>query len=253
MCLERMYLTDCAHVFMEPQQYCLRLSGRMGHLREEQPQLRVRSSPEFTISESKKNIFGAISLDLFAVLLGGATALLPAYARDILHTGPWGLGLLRLAPAVGALITSIFLAHHPIRTHAGHRMFLAVSVFGLATIGFGLSHNIALSLGFLCILGAADVTSVVIRTSLVQLETPDEMRGRVSAVNSLFVGTSNQLGQFESGVTATWFGLVPATVIGGVGSVLTALIWMGLFPGLRQLENVAGLAADEKTLVRLAK
>jgi MFS family permease len=194
----------------------------------------------------RKNILGAISLDLFAVLLGGATALLPAYARDILHTGPWGLGLLRLGPAVGALSTSVFLAHHPIRRRAGRRMFLAVIVFGTATIAFALSRNILRSLGILCVLGAADVTSVAVRASLVQLETPDGMRGRVSAVNSLFIGTSNQLGQFESGVTAAWFGLIPATIMGGVGSILVALIWMGLFPGLRRLESVAGSVADEK-------
>jgi MFS family permease len=197
----------------------------------------------------RKNILGAISLDLFAVLLGGATALLPAYARDILHTGPWGLGLLRLAPAVGALSTSVFLAHHPISRRAGRRMFLAVIVFGIATIAFALSRNILLSLGILCVLGAADVTSVVVRASLVQLETPDGMRGRVSAVNSLFIGTSNQLGQFESGVTAAWFGLIPATIMGGVGSILVALIWMGLFPGLRRLESVAGPAAGEKVQI----
>jgi MFS family permease len=194
----------------------------------------------------RRNILGAISLDLFAVLLGGATALLPAFARDILHTGPWGLGLLRLAPAVGALLMAIFLAHHPIRTRAGKRMFAAVIIFGLTTIAFALSRNIWLSMGFLCLLGAADVTSVVVRASLVQLETPDGMRGRVSAVNSLFIGTSNQLGQFESGVTAAWFGLIPATIMGGVGSILVALIWMGLFPGLRRLESVAGSAADEE-------
>ena len=198
-----------------------------------------------------KNILGAISLDLFAVLLGGATALLPAYARDILHTGPWGLGLLRLAPSVGALSNSIVLAHYPIRRRAGYRMFAAVIIFGLATVAFGLSRNFLFSMGVLCVLGAADVTSVVVRSSLVQLETPDEMRGRVSAVNSLFIGTSNQLGQFESGVTAAWFGVVPATVLGGVGSILVALIWMGLFPGLRRLQRVEGRATDEN--VRLAK
>jgi MFS family permease len=197
----------------------------------------------------RKNILGAISLDLFAVLLGGATALLPAYARDILHTGPWGLGVLRLAPAVGALLTSVFLAHHPIRTRAGQRMFAAVIVFGLATIAFALSRNVLLSVGILCVLGAADVTSVVVRASLVQLETPDRMRGRVSAVNSLFIGTSNQLGQFESGVTAAWFGLIPATIIGGIGSIMVALIWIGLFPGLRRLESIAGSAADKKVEV----
>ena len=194
----------------------------------------------------RKNILGAISLDLFVVLLGGATALLPAYARDILHTGPWGLGLLRLAPAVGALSTAVFLAHHPIRTRAGHRMFAAVMVFGVATVAFALSRNVWLSMAILCVLGAADVTSVVVRSSLVQLETPDEMRGRVSAVNSLFIGTSNQLGEFESGVTASWFGIIPATTVGGVGSIVIALIWMVVFPDLRKLKSVAGSFAGEK-------
>jgi MFS family permease len=217
----------------------------------------VRNGPVTTKSifsgihyiREKRNILGAISLDLFVVLLGGATALLPAYAHDILHTGPWGLGLLRLAPALGALSISIFLAHHPIRKHAGGRMFVAVVVFGVATIAFALSRNVLLSMGILCVLGAADVTSVVVRSSLVQMETPDEMRGRVSAVNSLFIGTSNQLGEFESGVTASWFGVIPATIIGGVGSIVIALIWMGLFPGLRQLESVAGPAEEKKVPV----
>jgi MFS family permease len=193
----------------------------------------------------RKNILGAISLDLFVVLLGGATALLPAYARDILHTGPWGLGLLRLAPAVGALATSVFLAHHPIRRQAGHRMFAAVFIFGLATIAFALSRNVWLSMAILGILGAADVISVVVRSSLVQLETPDEMRGRVSAVNSLFIGTSNQLGDFESGVTASWFGIIPATILGGVGSIAIALIWMAVFPNLRKLKSIAGSTAEK--------
>jgi predicted MFS family arabinose efflux permease len=194
----------------------------------------------------RRNILGAISLDLFVVLLGVATALLPAYARDILHTGPWGLGLLRLAPAAGALSTAVFLAHHPIRNRAGHRMFAAVIVFGVATVAFALSRNVWISMAILCLLGAADVTSVVVRSSLVQLETPDEMRGRVSAVNSLFIGTSNQLGEFESGVTASWFGLIPATILGGVGSIVIALLWMVLFPDLRKLESIAGPAAGEK-------
>ena len=193
-----------------------------------------------------RNILGAISLDLFVVLLGGATALLPAYVHDILHTGPWGLGLLRLSPAVGALSTSIYLAHHPIRRHAGYRMFTAVIVFGIATVAFAFSRHLILSMAILCVLGAADVTSVVVRSSLVQLETPDEMRGRVSAVNSLFIGTSNQLGEFESGTTAAWFGLIPATILGGVGSILIALVWMGLFPGLRKLESVAESAASRE-------
>ncbi|RXH56594.1 MFS transporter [Granulicella sibirica] len=195
---------------------------------------------------ARKNILGAISLDLFVVLLGGATALLPAYARDILHTGPWGLGLLRLSPALGALTTSVILAHHPIRRQAGKRMFAAVIVFGLATISFALSRSVWLSMGILAVLGAADVVSVVVRSSLVQLETPDEMRGRVSAVNSLFIGTSNQLGEFESGVTASWFGIVPATIVGGVGSIVIALIWMGVFPGLRKLESLSGAPGVKK-------
>jgi hypothetical protein len=178
-----------------------------------------------------KNILGAISLDLFAVLLGGATALLPAYAHDILHTGPWGLGLLRLSPALGALSTSVFIARNPIRKQAGMRMFLAVIIFGLATVAFAFS-------AILAILGSADVVSVVVRSTLVQLETPDEMRGRVSAVNTLFIGTSNQLGEFESGVTASWFGLIPATIFGGVGSIVVALLWMRFFPGLRKLDRL---------------
>ena len=193
----------------------------------------------------RKRILGAISLDLFVVLLGGATALLPAYARDILHTGPWGLGLLRLAPAVGALSGSILLARYPIRKGAGHKMFAAVILFGIATIGFALSRNFLLSMGALCALGAADIISVVVRSSMVQLETPDHMRGRVSAVNSLFVGTSNQLGQFESGVTAAWWGVVPATVVGGVGSIAVAVVWMWLFPSLRRLDSLSAPPTDE--------
>ena len=185
-----------------------------------------------------RNILGAISLDLFAVLLGGATALLPAYTRDILHTGPWGLGLLRLSPALGALTTSVTLAHRPIQRAAGIRMFAAVIVFGVATVAFALSRSLWLSMAILMVLGSADVVSVVVRSSLVQLETPNEMRGRVSAVNSLFIGTSNQLGEFESGITAAWFGLIPATILGGIGSVVVALLWMRLFPGLRTLNRL---------------
>lgn len=183
-------------------------------------------------------VLGAISMDLFAVLLGGATALLPIFAREILHTGPWGLGVLRAAPALGALAMSFTLAHRPLKGRAGMTMFYAVMAFGLATVVFGISHSIYVSLVALFALGAADVVSVVIRQSLVQLQTPDSMRGRVSAVNSLFVGTSNQLGEFESGVTAAWFGTVPATVIGGVGSIVIASLWMILFPELRKLEKL---------------
>ncbi len=183
-------------------------------------------------------ILGAISLDLFAVLLGGATALLPVYARDILVSGPWGLGLLRSAPAVGALGMSIFLAHHMIEHRVGWIMFSAVAIFGAATIVFGLSTLFILSFGALVILGAADVISVVIRSSLVQIKTPDEMRGRVSAVNSMFIGTSNQLGEFESGLTAALFGVVPAVLIGGVGTLFVVLLWMRLFPELLRIDSL---------------
>jgi MFS family permease len=183
-------------------------------------------------------LLGAISLDLFAVLLGGAAALFPVYARDILRTGPWGLGLLRSAPAVGALGTALWFAHRPLQRRAGRAMFVAVAVFGLATIVFGLSRSFALSLAVLVVLGAADMVSIVVRQTLVQLRTPDAMRGRVSAVNSMFIGASNQLGEFESGVTAAWFGTVPSVVIGGLGTLAVAAVWMRLF---RELANVDAL------------
>lgn len=184
------------------------------------------------------SILGTISLDLFAVLLGGATALLPIYARDILQTGPLGLGILRAAPAVGALLMTAFLARHTINHRVGMRMFQAVIVFGAATVVFGLSHWMWLSVLSLAVLGAADTISVVIRFSLVQLATPDEMRGRVGAVNFLFINASNQLGQFESGITAALFGAVPAAVLGGVGTIAIALLWMKLFPTLRNVERL---------------
>jgi MFS family permease len=184
------------------------------------------------------SILGTISLDLFAVLLGGATALLPIYARDILQTGPLGLGILRAAPAVGALLMTAFLAHHTINHRVGMRMFQAVIVFGAATVVFALSQWMWLSVLALAILGAADTISVVIRFSLVQLATPDEMRGRVGAVNFLFINASNQLGQFESGITAALFGAVPAAVLGGVGTIAIALLWMKLFPTLRDVERL---------------
>jgi MFS family permease len=183
-------------------------------------------------------ILGTISLDLFAVLLGGATALLPIYARDILHTGPWGLGVLRGAPAVGALIMSGVLARRAITRRAGVRMFQAVIIFGLATVVFAVSRSIALSILALAVMGAADTVSVVIRIALVQLSTPDEMRGRVGAVNYLFVNASNQLGEFESGLTAALFGAVPAVILGGVGTIAIALLWMKLFPTLRDVERL---------------
>ncbi len=188
--------------------------------------------------KSHREILGAISLDLFAVLLGGATALLPVYARDILVTGPWGLGLLRSAPAVGALMMSVYLARHPLRRRVGRSMFRAVAVFGAATILFAVSTSFLFSFSLLVILGASDVISVVIRHSLVQIRTPDEMRGRVSAVNSMFIGASNQLGEFESGVTAALFGTVPAVLIGGIGTIFVVMLWMRFFPQLAEVDTL---------------
>jgi hypothetical protein len=183
-------------------------------------------------------VLGAISLDLFAVLLGGATALLPIYARDILLVGPWGLGLLRSAPAIGALVMALLLIHRPITKHAGSSLLGTVGVFGLATIGFGLSQNLWLSVGLLAILGAADMVSVVIRRVLVLVATPDEMRGRVSAVESVFIVASNELGEFESGVAAAWFGTVPAVLLGGVGTLAVVVLWAWLFPQLRRVDSL---------------
>jgi MFS family permease len=187
---------------------------------------------------SKPVLLGAISFDLFAVLLGGATALLPIYARDILFASPLGLGVLRSAPAVGAFVSSIYLARRPFKEKVGKAMFYAVAWFGLATIVFALSRSMIISFLALVLLGWADMLSVVIRSSLVQLETPDEMRGRVSAVNSVFIGASNQLGEFESGATATLFGVVPAAVIGGVGTLLIVVLWRRLFPQLAQRDQL---------------
>jgi MFS family permease len=187
----------------------------------------------------KPIILGTISLDLFAVLLGGATALMPIFAQDILHTGPWGLGLLRTAPAVGALFVSIILAYYPLKKAVGPKLFAALAVFGLATCVFAISTNLIISLIALLFIGGADVVSVVIRSSLVQLQTPDEMRGRVNAVNSLFIGTSNQLGEFESGTLAGFVGPVPAAFIDGLGTVIVAGLWMYLFPSLRKLRTLA--------------
>ncbi len=180
----------------------------------------------------RKVVLGAISLDLFAVLLGGATALLPMFAKDVLHVGPWGLGLLRSAPAAGALAMSLVLARWPVRRRTGPLLLGAVAVFGAAQLAFGLSTLLGLSLAALAVSGAADMVSVVIRQTLVQLETPDEMRGRVSAVNSVFIGASNQLGEFESGATAAWLGPVGSVVLGGVGTLMVAALWLKLFPAL---------------------
>jgi MFS family permease len=190
---------------------------------------------------ARPEILGAISLDLVAVLLGGATALLPIYARDILVTGPWGLGLLRSAPAVGALSASLFLTRHALGGRVGRIMFGAVIAFGLATIAFAVSTSFVLSLAVLALLGASDAVSVVIRFSLVQVETPDALRGRVSAINSMFIGASNTLGAFESGVTAAWFGTVPAVLLGGIGTIVVALLWMRIFPALLRVDRLEKL------------
>jgi MFS family permease len=196
---------------------------------------------------ARKDVLGVISLDLFAVLLGGATALLPIFAKDILHTGPWGLGLLRAAPAVGALLMSVWLARYNMRRRVGAIMFASVAGFGVATLVFALSTTLWLSLIALFALGAFDMVSMVIRGALVQLDTPDDMRGRVSAVNAIFINTSNQLGEFESGMLAAWVGAVGATVIGGVGTLVVVGLWMAMFPALRrrqQLHVEADLVAE---------
>jgi MFS family permease len=187
---------------------------------------------------ARPDLLGVMSLDLFAVLLGGTTALLPVFAKEVLHVGTEGIGLLRAAPAVGALLMSFFLARWSIERRVGHIMFGTVAGFGVATIVFGLSTSFWLSFAALFALGMFDMVSMVIRHALVQLDTPDSMRGRVSAVNSVFVNTSNQLGEFESGLAAAWFGAVPATLIGGIGTLAIVALWMGLFPTLRKRESL---------------
>jgi Arabinose efflux permease len=187
----------------------------------------------------QKLILGSITLDMFAVLLGGAVALLPVYARTILHTGPWGLGLLRSAPGVGAAITAIVVAYRPIQRRAGLTMLMAVGAFGVLTIIFGISHSLILSMIVLFMTGAADMVSVIIRAMLVQIATPDTMRGRVNAVDFIFIGVSNELGEFESGLTAQWFGTVPAVVLGGVGTLVIIGIWALLFPELRKADRLS--------------
>ena len=185
-----------------------------------------------------KLLLGSISLDLFAVLLGGAVALLPIFAQEVLHTGPRGLGLLRAMPSVGALAMSLLLTVRPIRRHAGRKMLFCVACFGAATVVFGLSRSVWVSLAALVVVGGSDMVSVVIRSSILQLATPPEMRGRVSAVNWLFIGASNEFGEFESGLTAHWFGAVRAVVLGGIGSLLVTAVSAGLFPRLRQADQL---------------
>ncbi len=193
---------------------------------------------------SRPMILGAISLDLFAVLLGGATALMPVYARDILRVGPIGLGVLRSAPAAGAAAIGLALGQVPLARRAGPTMFACVAIFGVATIVFGLSGNFMLSLGALAVLGAADMVSVYVRATLIQLATPDPMRGRVSAVNRLFIGTSNELGAFESGVTAAWFGTIPSVVIGGLGTLVVVAMGLWLFPSLRAIDRLSEVTPE---------
>jgi MFS family permease len=190
-------------------------------------------------------LLGSFSLDLFVVLLGGAVALMPIFAHEILHTGPRGLGVLRAAPAIGALAMSLMMARYPIQRRAGLRLFVCVAIFGAATVIFGLSRNLWLSMAALAVLGAADMISVIIRGSLLQLATPPEMRGRVSAVNSLFIGASNELGEFESGLTAQWLGVVRATVAGGVGALVVAGAWAALFPALRRADGLNAAALQQ--------
>ncbi|MBB5198443.1 MFS family permease [Glaciimonas immobilis] len=192
---------------------------------------------------SRPAVLGAISLDLFAVLLGGATALLPIFAHDILATGPLGLGLLRSAPALGALSVGLYLTRRPLTKRVGRSMFIAVAIFGVATVVFALSRSMTISLIALAVLGASDMISVVVRSSFVQLETPDAMRGRVSAVNSVFIGTSNQLGEFESGITAAWVGPVPAVLFGGIGTLVVVALWIRLFPELFKVDRLTSSPA----------
>ena len=190
-----------------------------------------------------KVVLGSISLDLFAVLFGGAVALLPIYARDILHVGPWGLGLLRSAPAVGAAAVAVYIAFHPLRRRAGATMLACVALFGLATLVFGVSRSFVLSLVALVIVGAADMVSVVVRQTLVQVATPAAMRGRVSAVNSVFVGASNELGELESGMTAAWMGTVPSVIFGGIAACAVVAIYSFAFPELRRVDKLDGSQA----------
>ena len=190
-----------------------------------------------------KAVLGAVSLDLFAVLLGGATALLPMFAKDILHVGPWGLGLLRAAPAVGALIAAVILTRNPLKRRVGRSMLLAVALYGLCMVVFSLSTSLLLSMAVLAISGSCDMLSVVVRQTLVQLETPDAMRGRVSAVNSVFIGASNQLGEFESGASAALVGPVASVLLGGLGTLLVAALWFKYFPALAKRDRLLNDAA----------
>lgn len=233
----------CAVLFALATGLCLRIRHARP-ARAEAPSLRTLLAGVRYVWHNKV-VLGAISLDLFAVLLGGAVALLPIFAKDILQVGPWGLGLLRGAPALGALLMSVLLTRWPIARRAGAKLFAAIAVFGLATLVFGLSTSFVLSLAALAVTGAADMVSVVVRQTMIQLETPDDMRGRVSAVASVFIGASNQLGEFESGATAAWLGPVGSVVLGGAGTLLVAALWWRAFPALARRDTlVQGGARD---------
>ncbi|MBY3065018.1 MFS transporter [Rhizobium laguerreae] len=202
----------------------------------------------FSFIRAEKVVLGAISLDLFAVLLGGATALMPIFARDILTLGPWGLGLLRAAPGLGAIVIAIFLAAYPLKHRAGIYMFIGVALFGIGTIIFGVSTNTEVSIAALALMGAADMVSVYVRESLIALWTPDQLRGRVNAVNMVFVGASNELGEFRAGTMAAIFGAVPAVVIGGVGTLVVAAIWASSFPKLRRIDTLDAPSASSEAV-----
>lgn len=232
------------------------LRVRPGRMEKRATSLRVVLAGFEYVSRTRL-LLGSISLDLFVMMLGGAVALMPIFAHEILHAGPRGLGMLRAAPAAGSVLMSVLMARFPMKRHAGHRLFLAVSIFGAATVVFGLSHWMWLSLLALFFSGAADAISVIVRGSLVQLATPAEMRGRVSSVNSLFIGASNELGSFESGLTAQWWGAVPATILGGVGALVVAALWSFFFPAMRNIDELSAsallkLAGGEQSIAQEA-
>ena len=218
--------------------FCAMAIGHVPLIKSTEPATLATMFAGFGFMFGQPVVLGAISLDLFAVVLGGATALLPIYARDILQTGPWGLGLLRSSPAVGALILGAWLARHPLERRVGARLFLAVAIYGVSILVFAFSANFILSLLALAVSGAADMVSVVVRQTLVQVETPDAMRGRVSAVNATFISTSNQLGEFRAGATAAWLGPVGSVVLGGVGTLLVVALWIRLFPPLAKRDRL---------------
>ena len=219
---------------------CVVLIGRVPQLNHAQETSLATLLAGFKFIRSEKIVLGAISLDLFAVLLGGAVALLPIYARDILEVGPWGLGLLRAGPGIGAIIMAIWLSKYPIKDKAGVILFLFVAGFGFCTIVFGLSKSVPLSIVALALMGACDMVSVYVRETLMQLWTPDAVRGRVNAVNRVFIGASNELGEFRAGVVAAWIGAVAAVAIGGVGTMAVAFFWSRWFPELRDARTLSG-------------